>query len=236
VAPRAAVLLALVAITACRTAPPPRVASTTKSALPDLGPEKFTRSLSVAAPAFQSSSIDISVGKAKMGEHGQSLTKPAFRVEGTEVNGCNVDIACVELLEDGGQARRWPVTGANLDQLMWNGIACVKEIELLGPTIRPPAKTLRVYLRHSTPAETPIDIALTFGKASSAEAAQAAVPRPPLAPECAALKRCCDAWRAKSPKEAGACDDIVKGGTELGAPAFCQSALPDYAKVGGCGP
>lgn len=232
VASRAALFLTLAAITACRTAPPARVAAAPKPAPPDPGPEKFTRTLSVTAPAFQSSSIDISVGKAQMAEHGQSLRKPAFRVEGTEVNGCNVEIVRVEVLEDGGQGRAWPATGANQQQLMWNGVACVKEMELLGPTIRPPAKKLRVYLRHAARGETPIDIALAFGKASPAEAA---VPPPVLTPECAALKRCCEALRAKSEKNADACDDQVELGAQMGTPDLCQSALPAYAKEGGCG-
>jgi hypothetical protein len=191
------------------------------------------RSLSVAAPGFQSSSIDISVGKAQMEEHGQSLKKPGFRVEGAEVNGCNVEIVRVELLEDDGRLREWRTEGANQQQLLWNGVACVKEMELLGPTIRPPAKKLRVYLRDSARRETPIDITLAFGKASPAEAA---VPPPRLPPECAALKRCCDALRAKSEKNADACDDQVELGAQMGTPELCQGALSTYAKEGGCGP
>lgn len=230
----ASAIVAMVATSGCATAPPPaRVAATTKPAPPDPGPEKFTRTLSVAAPGFQSSSIDISVGKARMEEHGQSLKRPAFRIEGTEANACNVEIVRVEVLEDGGQGRAWPATGANQQQLLWNGVACVKEMELLGPTIRPPAKKLRVYLRHAARRETPIDIALAYGRASPAEAA---VPPPALTPECAALKRCCEALRAKSEKDADACDDQVELGAQMGTPEFCQSALPAYAKEGGCGP
>lgn len=230
----AAVLLALAASTACRTAPPPAgVATTTKPAAPDPGPEKFTRPLSVAAPEFRSASIDISVGSAQMEEHGQSLTKPAIHVEGSDVNGCNVKIVRAELVEGGGQVREWPISGVNVNQLLWSGVACVKEVVLLGPTIRPPAKKLRVHLRHSSRGETPIDIALAFGKASPVEAT--APPSPPLAPDCTALQRCCQAWRAKSEKDAAACDDIIQAATQLDNPELCRGALPSYAKIGGCG-
>jgi hypothetical protein len=214
----------------------------------DADPARFTRTFALEKPANRSRRIELIEAKAVMVDHGRALAETTIRGRCLSRTECGDGLSRAEVLYENGRRRPWSISGKSFSLEMKHernetgsptDPQAAFEVRLTGATpLRSPAKKLRLFFSESEGLDdTQIDIVLQFGKASAGEP-PAASPTPPELPgACAELQRCCNVWRKKSKKDAAACDDVLRLGTDIGPPEMCADGLRRYATdgKGGCG-